>query len=201
MPLEFEEPPNTVSETIDRGLRGRFRQPDSHDEVLGGRSPGTLGIREPHRVFYLGLKALAEGAGLEAAEQTGWRVLVDDGERLVTTVDVAAEGGDVSGGAGGASIARSAKEAEQLESAFHAVEQHEFVRHHAIEPRLLMIPALYALALWLYEPANSESMLVPLVVDGRTVAEPTTWTADSFLGELQPKAQRHIEQLSEGEPA
>jgi hypothetical protein len=186
MALEFSRPPKDVESAIERGLRAVAPrlQPEEH---AGGALAGnayTLGVRDPHRVYYLGLDDLARGGDLSVAHFTGWRALIDNGDELLTAADMPAEGGEWP------SFDRTPSEAQQLLAAFNTAEQHPFVKQHSVEPRYLAIPALYTTALWLYATDNEESLLYMLALDGKTLSEPPAWTEDRFLHELGPRARQ-----------
>lgn len=149
-----------------------------------GAWPYTFNVRAETPVFYLSLAELAEGAGLEAAALGGWRFVVESHGRLVGTleVDVDEEGG----AAQGAAFAESPADAVALSSIISARALDE-----ETQPRLLTVPPLYVVALWLHRHGEDD-LVVPLAgVEGPPLGEPTP--AETFVESLRERARAWLE--------
>ena len=156
MPLNTPTPPSRVHESVQSKLRtlagdNRFSTP-----ALRLAQRDRLDVSTPHQVFTLGLDDVLAGAGLDAARPVGWRYLITSDGEVIASAETAenpdgtpqpaqfTEGRFV---AATATAVRSARALPHLASA-------------AFELRLLRIPALYLMALWLHSPATD--LLVPL---------------------------------------
>jgi hypothetical protein len=130
--------------------------------------PEELHQSEPHPVYVATLDDLAAGKLLAAAKQTGWRYLLAQNDEVVAEAELVA--GRAAKGAKGAKAAKGGG----LEFAglthgpftgatvdgLHAAERLPQVEKADYELRLLKVPAVYLVALWLH--GNDEDILVPI---------------------------------------
>lgn len=150
---------------------------------------GPLQLTEPHQVFTLGLTDLAAGTGLDAARPTGWRYLVQEDDKVLASAETVA-------GPGGEQVFSAFNEGRFVASsasAIRAVREIPEVEQGGFELRLLNVPGLYVLALWLHDAQGNGDLLVPLAPSpvetpaGRPVA------AAVLLKELADKAKGPLE--------
>lgn len=150
---------------------------------------GPLQLTEPHQVFTLGLTDLAAGKGLDAAKPTGWRYLVQEDDKVLASAETVA-------GPGGEQVFSAFNESRFVASsasAIRAVREIPEVEQGGFELRLLNVPGLYVLALWLHDAQRDGDLLVPLAPSpvetpaGRPVA------AAVLLKELADKAKGPLE--------
>src|SRR5260221_8390285 len=161
MPLHIPEPPNEAAAVVRSNFqafveRGHFRLPALRNAA------GPLQIMQSHQVFSLGLKDLASGRGLQAAQQTGWRFLIQDAEKVVAAAETAVTGagaGHVFAGFNEGPFVASTAEAIRSAQALPQVEKGKF------ELRLLRIPALYFTAVWGHDPPRTDALRVPAAAD------------------------------------
>ncbi|MFI6324107.1 hypothetical protein ACIBG8_41735 [Nonomuraea sp. NPDC050556] len=156
MPLHTPAPPSGIPETVREKLRSLAGQSRFTTPSLSLAQEGDLDVSTPHQVFTIGLDDIESGAGLDAARPVGWRYLITGGGEVIASAETA-EGPDGTPEpaqftegrfvAATATAVRSARALPQLEKA-------------NFELRLLRIPALYLMALWLHSPATD--LLVPL---------------------------------------
>jgi hypothetical protein len=155
MPIETPQPPDDALEAVRasvarrstrRRLRGRF-----------GAAGPAASVSAPQRVFTVGLDALAGHSGVEdMARPTGWRFLVEEAKEPVAAAEVHDETG--------ATVPAQLTEGQFVRSTadgLRAAEAHPSVEEAAFELRLLRVPALNLVALWLHA-ADSEDLFVPL---------------------------------------
>jgi hypothetical protein len=126
----------------------------------------SLAHSEPHPVFVATLDDLAAGKLLGAAKQTGWRYLLVQNDEVVAEAELTA-------GRRGAKGAKTARN-QDLEFAglthgpftgatvdgLHAAERLPQIAKADYELRLLKVPAVYLVALWLH--GGGDDILVPL---------------------------------------
>jgi hypothetical protein len=150
---------------------------------------GTLQLTEPHQVFTLGLTDLAAGKGLDAARPTGWRYLVQEGDKVLASAESVAMGAAnehvFSAFNEGGFVASSA-------SAIRAVREAPEVEQGGFELRLLNVPGLYVLALWLHGAPGKGDLLVPLAPSPVETTAGRPVPAAILLKELADKAQAPI---------
>ncbi|WP_327090201.1 hypothetical protein OIE66_06150 [Nonomuraea sp. NBC_01738] len=156
MPLNMPVPPSGIPETVRAKLHSLAGESRFSTKALRLAEQDQLEVTTPHQVFTLGLDAIESGAGLEAAQPVGWRYLITGGGEVIASAETAqaADGspepaqfteGPFVGAT--ATAVRAARALPQLAKG-------------AFELRLLRIPALYLMALWLHSPAAD--LLVPL---------------------------------------
>ncbi len=158
MPLHLPPVPEPVSRCVTSALGAR-QATGTAPSALRSAPGGPLAAEHPLPVHVLGAEP-ADG-GLPAAPLTGWRYLVRGSGRLVASAEVVRTAGGwafshFSGGPYLASTERALRQAAALGG------DHE--------PRLLSVPGLYMLCLWLHgSPAAGQEggpapadVLVPL---------------------------------------
>jgi hypothetical protein len=154
---------------------------------------GPLQLAEPHQVFTLGLVDLAAGKGLDAAKPTGWRYLVQEDDKVLAAAESVAVGPAdeyaFSAFNEGSFVASSA-------SAIRAVREIPEVVQGGFELRLLNVPGLYVLALWLHDAQGKGDLLVPLAPSPVEAPTGKPVAAAVLLKELADKAQTPIEAAS-----
>ena len=162
------------------------RRPEYDDRALGGAERSTLGLSAPHDVYTLGLDELAEGNGLEAAKAVGRRVLIMDAKQPVATAELSDPDG-----AGGVA-ANEGPFTESTASTIEKVESWPVVADGDYELRVLRLPALYLMALWLKDEAGNADLLVPLYPAPRGIEPGRGYTEEELLRDLRERAtSRH----------
>jgi len=146
MPLKVVKPSAAVSEVIREHLGdissvGRFRT-----ERLSAASPANLSLAAPHPVYNLGLSDIKGRSALAKAKLTGWRYLVlEDGAAIAAAEAVQPSArakpmfSHTNEGPFVGSTAKAIEEAEQIPE----------IQKGQYELRVLRVPALYLVTLWL----------------------------------------------------
>jgi hypothetical protein len=188
MPLRVPAPPTEAADAVHSTFQafadsGTFRLPALRNAT------GPLQLTKPHQVFTLGLADLAAGRGLEAANPTGWRYLVQEGDNVLAAADTVATGSGndyIFSAFNEGRFVTSTAEAIQAAQAIPEVSQGDF------EFRLLDVPGLHVMALWLHDLKESANdLLVPL--------EPSP--VDTPTGQPVPAAVLLRELASKSSPA
>ncbi|MGH9178868.1 MAG: hypothetical protein ACRD0N_09995 [Acidimicrobiales bacterium] len=159
MPVTRSDPPAEAEEAVRAALQHFAGVPEQRLHALAGTRPAELAPTEPHPVFNLGLSDLtsARGGGLGAMRATGWRYLLRQADQVVASAET------VVPQAGGAQFSHFnqgpfvASTAEALATAERLPE----MREGSFEMRLLHVPALYTMALWLHGDGDDD-ILIPL---------------------------------------
>jgi len=156
MPLHLPDPPTGVPDKVRSKLRAFADGSDFSTKALRGARKDQLDVSTPHQVFTLGLDDIAAGGGLDRARPVGWRYLVEEGGQLIASAETrAAPDGteEVSQFSEGPLVAETDK-------AVKAIRKLPQLAAAGFELRLLRVPTLYVMALWLHAPATD--LLVPL---------------------------------------
>ena len=183
MTLHTPDLPEPALRAIQAGVERLAGRSEYGDRALGGADPAALEAAVPHDVYTLGLDAIADGKGLGSAEPVGRRVLVMEGERAVAAAELA----DPEGGEG-----FSATEGPYTETTARAVQEVEgwpVVADGDYDLRVLRLPALYLMALWLKDRDGDADLLVPLDPAPSGVQAGRGYPAGELLGELRARAR------------
>ena len=187
MTLHTPELSASALRAIQDGVDRLASRPEYRDRALGGADPASLEAAVPHDVYTLGLEAVAGGKGLDAAEPVGRRVLVMEGDRAVAAAELA----DPDGGGG-----FSATEGPYTEATARAVAEVEawpVVAGGEYELRVLRLPALYLMALWLKDRDGDGDLVVPLDPAPTGIEAGHGYSAGELLGELRERARLQLE--------
>ena len=166
MGLTLPKPPDKGREIIRTALDGIVdHSPTTRGMAAGGGE--KLDLAAPHKIFFVGLRDAAERRILSAAVQTGWRYIILRGDTPMAAaelgVDAAGGGGDPDEDAGlefsqfnRGPYVISTVEGVESASKLEAVLKDDY------EVRLLKIPSLYIIALWLHGAAEVDDLIIPL---------------------------------------
>jgi hypothetical protein len=184
MPLHVPQVPQQAAQTVQSAFQAHVEQGKLRLPSLRNAT-GPLELTQPHPIFNLDLADLAAGKGLEAAKPAGWRYLVQQGDNVLASAETALaptgtehvfssfnEGGFV----------KSTAEAIRTAYALPQVNQGQF------ELRLLRVPALYVMALWIHDPGKNSDVLVPLEPSPTDLPAGKPVPAAQLLDELRAKA-------------
>jgi hypothetical protein len=125
--------------------------------------PEWLSHSEPHPVYVATLDDLAAGKLLAAAKQTGWRYLLVQHDAAVAEAEIGAGRAGARGAKAGKllflGLTHSPFTAATIE-ALKAAERMPKVAKADYELRLLKVPAVYLIALWLH--GGDADLLIPM---------------------------------------
>ncbi|MFC3965390.1 hypothetical protein [Nocardia jiangsuensis] len=156
MPLHLPDPPADVPDKVKGKLRAFADGAKFSTAALRGARKDQLDLSTPHQIFTLGLDDITAGAGLEAAQPVGWRYLVVDGSQIIASAEttLAPDGTEeMSQFTEGPFVLAT-------DRALKVVRKLPQLAAAGFELRLLRIPALYVMALWLHSPISD--ILAPL---------------------------------------
>jgi hypothetical protein len=151
-----------------------------------------LSQSDPHPVFVAPLAALVKGRLLEAVQQTGWRVLLAQGERPVAEVELS--GKSQRGAKGGSStlkvisLTRGPFTEATLE-ALSVAEKLPIVAKAKYELRFLKAPAVYFAALWLH--GEKQDVLIPMVDPPGGLKKNRAYSEEQVIKALRGIAQQN----------
>ncbi len=154
--------------------------------ITEGLAP-QLDVAAPHPVYFVGLTDVAEGNLLSAATLTGWRYLVLKGDEpigaanlRVTENDETFQFSHISHGPFVKSTVEGISRAENLQE----------VVSNDYELRLLDIPSLYVVSLWLH---GDEDRLIPLPPTNRALEAYATYSGEEMATALKGPALARLD--------
>jgi hypothetical protein len=177
---------DSALETIREGVARLADRPEYRDRALGGARTEALDVAAPHDVYTLGLDALAEGKGLEAAEPVGRRVLIMRADEPVATAELEDPEG------GGSLTATEGPFTAATAGAIARVESWPAVVDGDYELRVLRLPALYLMALWLKDEAGDDDLIVPLDPAPAGIEAGRGYGEEELLDELRHRARSRL---------
>jgi len=133
-------------------LAGRTEFPR---RALTRASPEDVSLAAGHDVYQLTLEQLAAGAGLEAAAVVGQRFLVLDRDRAIASAELFGAGAD-------SVVATEGPFVLGTVEAIEAAEADPQLADGRYELRLLRVPAIALVALWLKDDDGGPGAVAPL---------------------------------------
>jgi hypothetical protein len=142
--------------TIQQGVDHLAQRSGYEDRLLAEADTTQLTVAVPHDVYSLGLDAIAQGKGLSDAERVGRRVLVMEGDRPILAAELQDPDGE------GGFTATEGPYTETTAQAVSDIETWPTVANGEYELRMLRLPALYLMALWLKDYEGQSDLIVPI---------------------------------------
>lgn len=165
-------------------LAGRTAFPK---RALSRANPAGLSLAAPHDVYFLGLSDLAKGVSLDAATLVGRRFLVMDGDRPIASAELA----DQDEGPG-----FQANEGPYVQSTAAAIaraEEDPELADGDYEVRVLRIPALYFMGIWLKnEQGGQADVVIPLEPAPPPLDSGRKYTPEEILSTLAEPARTRL---------
>lgn len=159
MPLDVSNPPIAAYEAVQSVVSHLAGKSSFRTPALRRAEPKKLALSTPHQIAVLRVDRLREANAFRLAlEFRGWRFLILDGDRVIASTDAVAsqrggfEFGQVNEGPFNGSMEQAIRKAEELP----AVQKSHF------EPVVVLVPALYIVALWLRSPQEENDIILPL---------------------------------------
>ncbi|HEX6175385.1 MAG TPA: hypothetical protein VF089_15365 [Candidatus Binatia bacterium] len=187
MGLNISKPPAGARAIVSERLGALTTHGAPASEMLAETSSEQLDLAAPHPVYFIKLTDVAEGRLLSAAILTGWRYLVLQGEEAVGAATVAVLENNESLRFSHMSQGPFVK--NTIEGIRHAEELPE-VLENDYELRMLDIPSLYVVALWLH---GQEDRIIPLAPTNRALDPYKTYSEDELLSALKEAALNRLE--------
>ena len=203
MPIIMRNAPPRGAALLAANVTDLMRAKQTPHGMKAHMQPTELQHSEPHPVYIGTLDDLAAGKLLTAAKQTGWRYLLAHGDEVVAEAELTEER-RAAKGKKGAKSTKTAKGAKREDLAFaslthgpftgatvdglHAAERLPQVEKADYELRLLKVPAVYLVALWLH--GANEDLLVPLGEPPAGLKRNKAYTEAAVIRALRPTVAR-----------
>jgi len=188
MPLRLPPPPPAGLEIVTAGLNRFLSTQSSAARALSVGSEedaySSLAAAVPHLVYFVGLDDVAQSRMLSAARPTSWRYILLKGDYAYAAAEVTInEDGEL----GGFSHVDRGPFAENIVAAVELAEITDTARGGDYELRLLSVPALYLVALWLH---GADDLILPLAPAPGALEAERVYTEDQIFTELAELIER-----------
>jgi hypothetical protein len=189
MPIQYGKPPADADKAAAAGVLdvhraeapGRARARSLRDVGKGGRRLAT-----PHAVHNLRLADLEKPGRLADAPMTAWRYLVEEGNATVASAEV---GVDPTGAVRGFDHLNEGPYVEGTEAAQAVAAKLPQARDGRVEARIVRIPALYVMALWLKDLDGDDDVIIPMAPAPQYLEANRPYTEREFLKALAGPAR------------
>ncbi|HET6685667.1 MAG TPA: hypothetical protein VFH02_03975 [Jiangellaceae bacterium] len=186
MTLRAAEPTQRSLDAVSAALSELAGRSEFRRRALARVNPLDVALAVPHDVYTLGLDEVADRAGIEQARHIGRRFLVMAGNRAVSSAEIADEDGTGFQANEGPYVVATAE-------AIARAEDDPDLAKGDYEIRLLRIPALYFVALWLRDERGHDDVLVPLDPAPEPFEPGRNYGPDEVLTELAASARTRLE--------
>jgi hypothetical protein len=202
MGITTSEPPDTALNALRSGMdqmRGAPAPMESRGISLAAKPNADSHEGAPHPIYALGLDAILQRRGLDAAQAVGWRYLIGRAaEHPAVAAEVHQRGPDDHRFAG----LNEGPFVGQLMATIRRIESQPEIRDGDFEPRLLRAPAVYVAALWLKDRRTGHDIVIPLDHSDPGVRAGDAYTAEDFMAALAAiAAKRQAPSTSERGPS
>jgi hypothetical protein len=153
-------------------------------EAVDARTAPNLAVAVPHRVYFVGFDDVVAGRVFSAAQPTGWRYLLLDGDTARAAVEIIVND---DGAVEGFSHVDEGPFVESMVAGMTFAEEFEASRRADYELRLLSVPSLYLVALWLH---GDDDVLVPLAPTPGGLDTQHAYTEEEILSSLSDLIER-----------
>lgn len=190
MSLTLPPPPPQGLPIVRAAVGGLISDAATVFHALREAAPENLTVAAPQPVYVMTLKNVAAGNGLTQAVLVGWRYLVLDAERSLVAAEVNTDNPEET-----VEFAH-VNQGPYVESTIAAInfaEGIQEVQEDDYELRLLKIPALYVVTLWLQ---GKSAILVPLAPCPPELNPNSAYSEEAFIDILRGPASARL--LQEG---
>lgn len=186
MTLRTVEPTRESIDAVTAALSELAGRAEFRRRALARANPLDVALAVPHDVYTLGLDELAARARIDQARRIARRFLVMAGDRAVSSAEIADEDGTGFQANEGPYVVATA-------DAIARAEDDPDLADGDYEIRLLRIPALYFVALWLRDVRGDHDVLVPLDPAPAPFEPGRRYRPDDVLAELAASARTRLE--------
>jgi hypothetical protein len=170
-------------EVVRSRLSDLARRAGFPQRALSRANPIALALAAPHDIYALGLADLAGGASIEAAERVGRRVLVLDGDQAIASAELAIRDDE------SALQVNEGPYVESTAAAIRRADQDPDLANDDYEIRVLRVPALYFMALWLKPDRGGDDLMIPLEPAPAPFDRQRKYAPDEILAALREAAR------------
>ncbi len=148
-----------------------------------------IGATTPHQVFNLTLEDARAGKSIERARSSGWRYLLSVDDRVVASAETESRKGARHAFSHVNSGPFVAGTVEALAVAERVADEQE----GELELRLIHVPALYLMSVWLHPSGDGDSVFVPIAPAPSGFEPNRVYTSEEFASRLAEVAKAQPE--------
>lgn len=184
MAIHVLTPPTESLDAL-RPVLGPARSQHAHPQLAFVANAAPSEVTVPTPVYSLGLDALAQQGGLSDAKHVAWRYIIDKGTGRRVAAEVSYD--DATAQHAFASL-NEGSFVDDTPVQLSAAETSAEAAAGDFELRLLRVPALYFVALWLHGRNGAQDLLVPLQPAQAPFVAGQLYPADQVEPELRKQA-------------
>jgi hypothetical protein len=189
MPITFQQPSPQVAEQTRSALQDMAQQKQFRIAPLAASTPSQISVTSPHAVYNIDLDEIVENKPLSAAQFTAWRFIVASNPSQPAAAEMH---GDPNGDHASFSSVNDGPFVAGTIAAFKSVAEDPAFATGDWEGRLLRIPALFVMAVWIHNKTTGEDMLRPIAPTPNFLNANTTYTWPQFLEALEGPARGRL---------
>ena len=185
MPITLTPSPSGFNQALRRAVGEVSRAGTLKFAALGGAAAGPAPSAQ-HRVYTMTLGEVASGEHVKPARPVSWRAFLVQAQTPVAVAEVVESAG------GQLATEASITEGPLVEAATEAIEVAEhsnLVATGNFELRVLHVPAIYVLAIWLH---GSQELFIP--IRGTGLKPRQVYQEGDFFSAIQPAAKAQFAQ-------
>lgn len=185
MSIQFSTPPSEVSRAVEKNLRLVGEQPPITVRGLGGAVAAQVTATMPHGVYVLGLQDVLAGRLPDDMTPSAWRYILQSDGDAVASAETQVQGSahKFSGFNSGPYVASTVATLRRMEDIPQA-------RNQNLTVRMLRIPALHLMALWLH--GDGEDLFTPLEPTPPGVDAHRQYRAPELFAALRSEAESRV---------
>jgi hypothetical protein len=191
MAMIFASAPPKLVANIETDLKQNATRKQWTISTLSDKRAGQLSIDSGHRVYSLGLDEVAAGYKAKDLKPQAWRFLVKTGGASVAAAE-SDSAGSARSAAGKLAVVNAGPFVESTARAFAALAKDSRLKDGDSEPRLLRIPALYVMALWLHDSKAGKDRVQVLAPAPEFLSTETIYSLDEFMALVREPARARL---------
>jgi hypothetical protein len=191
MAIQYATPPSDSERIALTGLQhmARFAQRTGVPELAAPRV-GEARLSAPHSMHHIRLDDLAARRPLRESAVTGWRYLAMVDAHAVASSEVAA---DTDGRPAGLQQVNTGPYVGSTELTLQDLAEVAEIKQNTFELRVLIVPALCAVVLWLEQVDGDRNLFVPLAPAPDYLDAGRIYQENELLDAFEGPAQRRLE--------
>ncbi|MFF4010648.1 hypothetical protein [Streptomyces sp. NPDC001717] len=191
MAIHYASPPDNSRQIALTGLEhlAEFAQ-DARAVDLMGLQADNLELSVPHAMHVARLDELAARRPLGESAITGWRYLASRGSRVLASTELSV---DTDGRPTGLEQVNMGPYVESTAQALADLSENDEIRAGNYELRILKIPGLCAVVLWLSPTDSERNLFVPLAPAPDYLEAGRIYREDEMLAALEGPARLRLE--------
>ncbi len=189
MPIRTPAAPAESLESLRAGLELVLDAPVEDVVLRMAAAPHDKAPGLQHAVYSVGLDDLASGDGLSRAKLVAWRYLLGEGDNITQAAEVFY---DEKNETHEFLALNEGPFVQPTATALQAAEQAERVQRGSYELRVLRIPALYVVALWLKDDSGEDDLFVPMEPTHHALVPGQTYSREELDAILSVAAKERL---------